>query len=39
MEVTDATLKDLTARLEALVARCKGRDKTIFNELAELKEE
>ena len=39
MEVTEAKIYDLTARLEAHVARCDERDKTIFNDLAELKEE
>ena len=32
-------LHELTARLEAHVARCEERDKTIFNDLAELKQE
>ena len=38
MENTEK-IHDLTARLEAHVARCEERDKTIFNDLAELKEE
>ena len=38
MENTER-LHELTARLEAHVARCEERDKTIFNDLAELKEE
>jgi len=33
MEVTEAKIYDLTARLEAHVARCEERDKTIFNRL------
>ena len=35
MENTER-LHELTARLEAHVARCEERDKTIFNDLAEL---
>jgi|TARA_R100001443_G_scaffold108031_1_gene118222 hypothetical protein len=38
MENTER-LHELTARLEAHVARCEERDKTIFNDLAELKQE
>ena len=38
MENTER-LHELTARLEAPVARCEERDKTIFNDLAELKQE
>ena len=38
MENTEK-LHELTARLEAHVARCEERDKTIFNDLAELKQE
>ena len=38
MENTEK-LHELTARLEAHVVRCDERDKTIFNDLAEVKEE
>ena len=38
MENTER-LHELTARLEAHVARCEERDKTIFNDLDELKQE
>ena len=38
MENTER-LHDLPARLEAHVARCEEREKTIFNDLAELKQE
>ena len=38
MENTER-LHELTARLAAHVARCEERDKTIFNDLAELKQE
>ena len=38
MENTER-LHELTARLEAHVARCEERDKTIFNDLGELKQE
>ena len=38
MENTER-LHELTARIEAHVARCEERDKTIFNDLAELKQE
>ncbi len=33
METTEARIHELTARLEAHVARCEERDKTIFNRL------
>jgi|TARA_R110001599_G_scaffold291358_1_gene494819 hypothetical protein len=33
METTEGKIHELTARLEAHVARCEERDKTIFNRL------
>ena len=36
---TEEKIYDLTSKLQAHVARCEERDKTIFNDLAEVKAE
>ena len=38
MEQTEEKIHELTARLEAHVARCEERDKTIFNRLDNIRQ-